>query len=128
MPYRYEDAIELENSEMVGDHECVALVKRYAGTPNTSLWKQGSAVLGNLALQKGTAIATFEDGKYQNRKHGNHAALYLGQVSGGIRVMDQWRIKKDGLVTSRIIRAKGKNNQGRFIQPSDNADAFFVIE
>ncbi|MBB3118645.1 hypothetical protein FHS03_001676 [Massilia violacea] len=60
--------------------------------------------------------------------HGNHAALYMGQTHDGILVMDQWKNKKEKLVTSRIIRRKGKSKNGLYIQPSDNAEAYFVIE
>ena len=47
--------------------------------------------MGNKDLSPGTAIATFENGRYPNRPHGNHAAFYLGQVANGIYVVDQWR-------------------------------------
>lgn len=128
MSYTYGKVDELENSKMVGNHQCVALVREYAGAPVTLAWKQGDAVLGNRLLKKGTAIATFVNGKYGNRSRGNHAAFYLGQVAGGILVMDQWKNKTDKLVTSRTIRSKGTNDKGEYIQSSDNADAFFVIE
>lgn len=113
---------------MVGNHQCVALVREYADAPPTLAWRQGEAVFGNRTLKKGTAIATFVNGKYAKHNHGNHAALYMGQTLNGVLVMDQWKNKKDQLVTSRAIRSKGKNKKGLFIQASDNADAFFVIE
>ncbi len=128
MSYSYSKVDELEKTNMVGSHQCVALVQKYAGAPVTLAWRQGAAVMGGRSLAKGTAIATFVNGKYPNRRHGNHAALFLRQGSNGIYVMDQWNGKRDGLVTSRFIRAKGKDKRGKLITPSDNADAFYVIE
>ncbi|WP_296002459.1 BPSL0067 family protein [Rugamonas sp.] len=128
MSYTYSKVSDLENSEMVGNHQCVALVRKFAGAPPTLAWKQGAAVFGNSSLKKGTAIATFVNGKYANMNHGNHAALYMGQTPDGIRVMDQWKTKKVKFISSRTIHSKGKTKSGAYIRPSDNADAFFVIE
>lgn len=127
MPYTYEKVSELENNDMVGTHQCVALVQRYAGTPVTSAWRQGDAVVGNVLLKKGTAIATFVNGRYANHAHGNHAALFVRQVPGGIYVVDQWKTKKGGKISSRLIKSLGRDKKGNFKFPSDNADAFFVI-
>jgi hypothetical protein len=91
MAYEYRKVDDLEKHELVGSHQCVALVQLYAGAPRTLSWKQGKAVLGNTLLRKGTAIATFVNG-------------------------------------SRFIPALGKDKNGRFVSPSDNADAYFVIE
>lgn len=128
MPYKYGDVDTLEEHEMVGTHQCVALVQRYAGAPVTSLWRQGDTVVGNLLLKKGTAIATFVRGRYANHPHGNHAALFLRQGAEGIYVMDQWKTKKSGKISSRFLKCQGKDKKGNFKFPSDNADAFFVIE
>jgi hypothetical protein len=128
MPYTYEKVDELEKHEMVGSHQCVALVQIYAGTPVTSAWRQGEAVVGNAMLKKGTAIATFIKGRYANHAHGNHAALFLRQAPGGIYVLDQWKTKKSGKISSRFIRSQGIDKKGNFKFPSDNADAFFVIQ
>ncbi|MYN08851.1 BPSL0067 family protein [Pseudoduganella aquatica] len=128
MAYEYGKVDDLEKHELVGSHQCVALVQLYAGAPRTLSWKPGKAVLGNTSLKKGTAIATFVNGRYQNLSHGNHAALYLRQGINGIYVMDQWKNKKDKKISSRFIPSLGKDKKGRFVSPSDNADAFFVIE
>ncbi|PJC98758.1 hypothetical protein GQ37_010445 [Janthinobacterium sp. BJB1] len=128
MSYTYTKVDDLEKTTMVGNHQCVALVRHYAGAPATLAWKQGEAVLGNRLLRKGTAIATFVDGKYANLQHGNHAALYMGQALDGILVMDQWKDKRPPLVTSRTLRSKGCYKNGLYVDPSNNADAFFVIE
>lgn len=128
MPYTYTKVDDLEKTTMVGNHQCVALVRHYAGAPATLAWKQGAAVLGNRLLRKGTAIATFINGKYANHPQGNHAALYMGQTLDGILVMDQWTGKRLSIVTSRTLRSKGQYKNGLDIDPSNNADAFFVIE
>ena len=128
MPYVYKKVDELENTDMVGSHQCVALVQTYTDAPTTLAWRQGEAVLGNSALAKGTAIATFVNGKYANRSHGNHTARYLGQTVNGILVMDQWKTKPSRRVSARPIRRKGKYKSGDYIQTVDNADAYFVIE
>lgn len=47
MLYLYEKVDELENNDMVGTHQCVALVQHYAGAPATSAWRQGDAVVGH---------------------------------------------------------------------------------
>ena len=128
MSYTCTQVDDLEKTAMVGNHQCVALVRHYGGAPATLAWKQGEAVLGNRLLRKGTAIATFVNGKYANQQHGNHAALYMGQALDGILVMDQWKDKRPALVTSRTLRSKGQYKNGLYIDPSNNADAFFVIE
>lgn len=107
----------------------MAYVYSNANAPITSAWRQGEAVMGNSDLRPGTAIATFENGRYPNRAHGNHAAFYLGQAPNGIYIVDQWNdsIRKPR-ISKRFVRAKGKNKSGKYIEPSDNADAFSVIE
>jgi hypothetical protein len=128
MSYTCTKVADLEKTAMVGNHQCIELVRHYAGAPAALAWKQGEAVLGNRLLRKGTAIATFVNGKYANHQQGNHAALYMGQTLDGIIVMDQWTGKRPGIVTSRTLRAKGQYKNGLHIDPSNNADAFFVIE
>lgn len=128
MPYIYPKVKDLKGEPVVGSHQCVALVQAYAGAPTTTYWRQGEAVFGNKTLKEGTAIATFVDGRYANRPHGNHAALYVGQAANGILVVDQWKAagKKD--ISLRLITCKGRDKKGNLMRPSDNADAFFVIE
>ena len=128
MPYIYADVASLEKTQKVGTGECVDLVKHYASAPQTSLWKAGKEVRGNLLIKVGTAIATFKEGKYHNHSHGNHAAFFINQDAGGIYIMDQWNSANKPHVSRRYITAKGKNNDGSFRQASDNADAFSIIE
>lgn len=102
---------------------------RLCKSPVTSVWKEGKAVKGNRMIQKGTAIATFVNGKYPNHGHGNHAALYVSSDAGGIWVIDQWKgDPKKPKVSKRYLLSKGKWKDGRYIDPSNNANAFSIIE
>ncbi|MBV8914112.1 MAG: BPSL0067 family protein, partial [Acetobacteraceae bacterium] len=49
-------------------------------------------VQGNTSLQPGTVIATFNKAsRYANALDGSsHAAIYLGQNTTGVQVLDQW--------------------------------------
>jgi len=75
MSYVYKDARKLELQDKVGDFECVALIRHFTNAPNTAQWKEGAKVLGNKGLQAGTAIATFVNGKWPGKTHGNHSAF-----------------------------------------------------
>jgi hypothetical protein len=126
--YVYSKVDDLEGTGKVGSKQCVVLVQHYTKAPQTSAWKQGSQVKGLTALTKGTAVATFEKGVYPNRLHDNHAALYISQDASGITVMDQWADDKSKpSVSKRVMRFKGKSKDGKFLDPSNNADALYVI-
>ena len=129
MTYVYTEVDALEKTDLVGTQQCVALVQHYAKVPHTSTWKEGKAVKGHLQIAKGTAIATFVSGKYPNIGHGNHAALYISQDAGGIWVFDQWKgDPKKPKVSKRYLLSKGKGKDGKYVDPSNNADAFSTIE
>src|SRR5438034_729591 len=90
--------------QLVGDGQCVAFVKAASGAPPTALWREGLKVKG-LQLAPGTAIATFQNGRYMNDTHGkSHAAIYISQDAFGILVWEQWVGKP---VHQRVIRFKG---------------------
>jgi len=128
-PYIHSHVESLEGIPLVGSGSCVHLVQHKANVPHTSTWREGKRVRGNQTIRKGTAIATFENGRYPNRPTGNHAAFYIRQDVGGIWVMDQWQ--GDPLkprVSSRHIKFKGQHSNGSFVTPSNNGDAFSVIE
>lgn len=119
MPYT---ALKPEDYEgqSVGSGHCVAFVQKAANAPLTAAWKEGIKVKG-ATLQAGTAIATFQDGKYQNRTNGDsHAAIYISQNEIGIRVWDQW---KGHNVSQRTIRFKGGKGT-----PNNDGDAYSVID
>ncbi len=126
--YRYADVETLDGAAKVGSHQCVALVQLKAGAPLTAAWRQGAAVKGLTLLQKGTAIATFVNGQYPNRRHGNHAALYISQDARGILVMDQWTSNtRKPKISRHLLRFLGKDRHGNYIDPANNGDAFSVI-
>ncbi len=112
----------------VGTGQCVALIEAYTNTPKpvASFWKEGVAVRGNLAILKGTAIATFVGGKYLSNATGNHAAFYISQDASGIWVVDQYA--GSGGIRKRHLRFKGKKPDGSYVDPSNNGDAFSVIQ
>ena len=128
MSYMYLKVDGLKGEPVVGSHQCVALVQIYAGAPVTTAWRQGEAVVGHASLTKGTAIATFVNGRYPNHSHGNHAAFFLREVPGGIWIMDQWKADGKKFISSRLIPSYGQLKNGKFFRASDNADAYFVIE
>lgn len=128
MSYTYSKVDDLKDEPVVGSHQCVALIQLYAGAPVSSAWRQGDAVLGNRTLQKGTAIATFVDGRYPNQAHGNHAAFFVKEFAKGIWIMDQWKSEKKTTISLRFLASLGKNKQGKFIRAIDNAEAYSVIE
>ncbi len=125
MPYIYSEVEALEGTDKVGSGQCVAIVQVYAKAPLTARWSEGIKVKGNNMIAKGTAIATFVNGKYPNKAHDNHAALYISQDATGIRVMDQWT--KKAKISSRVLSYLGKEKDGTFKDPSNNADAMSVI-
>jgi len=129
MSYIYSEVDSLDNTAKVGNKQCVALVQYYAKASVILQWKEVEIVFGASNIAKGTAIATFINGKYPNLRHGNHAALYISQDASGIYVMDQWLDDKTKpKVSRRYIRRKGKKSDGSFVDPSNNAEAFSVIE
>lgn len=129
MSYVYSKVDDLDGTDKVGSKQCVALLQHYARLPNTSMWKEGAIVIDNSLIVKGTAIATFVGGKYLSHATGNHAAFYLSKDASGILVMDQWaNDTTKPKVSKRYIRKKGKNSQGGYVDPSNNAEAYSVIE
>ena len=128
MSYIYSDVAELKGKPVVGSRHCVALVQHYAGAPVTANWREGETGVGNATIKPGTAIATFIRGRYPNRAHGNHAALFMGQAINGIYIADQWKADGKTEISVRLIRSQGKDKRGNYIHASDNADAFSVID
>lgn len=106
--------------------QCVALVQVIGGAPRTADWKQGIRVKGNAdKIAKYTCIATFENGVYPNRKHGNHAAIYLSQDASGIVVYDQWVGQPNNPISMRTIPFLADES---LADPSNNGNCFYVIE
>jgi len=114
----------LEGQPKKANGQCVRLLQ--AIIPRMSLtikWKAGEKIKGNMSIPKGTAIATFFDGVYPNKLHGNHAAIYISQDSKGIWVIDQF-------VTSNPQRQYINKRRLDFGDPksSNNGNLFYVIE
>lgn len=112
---------------LVGDGDCVALVRAAApNLPNTKLWRPGEDVFGNSSIKEGTIIATFVDGRYPNKRTGNHAAIYLSQDKGGIYVVDQFLHGRGGVkMTQSQVRYIHIKAPGTDL--SNNALAFSVV-
>ncbi|MDN2658224.1 BPSL0067 family protein [Neptunomonas phycophila] len=116
----------LEGKPKVFGGQCAGLVQWYTKVGKADTWREGIQVRGNASeIVSGTAVATFENGVYPNRSHGNHAALYISQDSQGIWVMDQWTSKPS--ISKRKMLFRGKNSDGSFVDPSNNGDALSVI-
>lgn len=131
MPFIYNGVWALEDEPVIGDGSCVTLIKVLTpglkGLP-TSAWRQGKAVVGSNGIVPGTAIATFENGRYPQRNTGNHAAFFLAYGGAGFWVMDQWTHKDRVTIKRRYIYPKPPRKNGTFALPSNSAGAFFVIE
>jgi hypothetical protein len=52
----------------------------------------------------------------------------MSQDASGITVMDQWVSTSKPTISSRKLFFKGKNRDGTFVDPSNNGDAFSIIE
>lgn len=128
MAYTYLEVDGLQDQPLVGSHQCVALVQYYAGAPVTLAWRQGEAVIGSRTLTKGTAIATFVNGRYPNNGTGNHAAFFVKLGTNGFWIMDQWKSDKKTTISLRFLPCQGKTKRGVYLFASNNADAFSVIE
>lgn len=86
------------------------------------------------AIASGTAIATFERGRYPNHATGNHAAIVVRVDGSGIWVVDQWKQAPANRpeIRTRLIRVPAPrkiiNSDGTYKDASNNAMAFYVIE
>lgn len=125
-PFVYTKVDSLEGKPKVFGGECAGLVQWHTHTGKADSWREGIKVRGNgHKIAAGTAVATFVDGRYPNKPHGNHAALYISQDATGIWVMDQWTSKPT--ISKRRMLFKGKNSDGSYRDPSNNGDALSVI-
>ncbi len=122
--------------------QCVGLVKYYGvdgkgnKCPATGDWTRGPSVKSAIAscvagaqegIQRGTAIATFKDGKYPNHAHGNHACFFIeAQKDGsGFLVLEQHAGPFPDIIRTRVLTYKGEPAGGKIL--SDNADCYSVI-
>lgn len=128
MPYFIPNVRDLEGIPLVGEGDCVELVKSLVpGLKglSTGMWRQGARVLDTSGLRPGVAIATFVDGRYPHNPSGQHAALFLGYAGGSIWVIDQWKDDpRKPTVSKRLIYPKPPRTGSL----SNSAGAFYVIE
>jgi RHS repeat-associated protein len=81
--------------------QCVSLTKTFAGVPCTRCWRAGAPAAGGT-LKPGTAVATFEHGRYPT-EHKN-SGIFLSMAGGGrIVIIDQWP-KHEHKGRARILR------------------------
>lgn len=69
------------------------------------------------------------DGDFHVPALQNRLRLGRGQVSNGIYIMDQWpNMMQKPKISMRFLYRLGKDKNGKYINPPQNADAFSVIE
>ncbi|MFP5393724.1 MAG: BPSL0067 family protein [Gammaproteobacteria bacterium] len=132
MPYRHPDPESLIEKPVFGKGECVDLIK--ATVPgligiSTRSWREGENVLASKTIKRGTAIATFINGKFPHADTGQHAAIFLSKSGSTIWVIEQWRGLKQ-VQKRRIsfpVHAE-RRADGSYPNASNNAFAFSVIE
>lgn len=124
----------------IGDNQCVKLVQDAMGKvlygPNrvdefhTRKWRAGQKITSDRCIRSGTMIATFNsEGRYESLPTGNHAAIYIRHVAGGIEVMDQFIGKPR--IAPRIIRFKTADDikrEGDRYKRSNDANQYSIIE
>ena len=113
----------------IGNGQCVDFVRTCSGAPHTRHWKPGAALyqtqggkaraLHQNRIDAGTLIATFEHGKYPNRR-GHHAAVYISHDDRGIWVYDQFLGKA---TSKRFIRVRYDE-----AYPSNTAQRYHIIK
>ncbi|WP_226935407.1 BPSL0067 family protein [Janthinobacterium sp. GW458P] len=62
-------------------------------------------------ITKGTVIATFVNGRYQNLRQGNHAALFIRLVPGGIEFRPVAQPPACAIYCGRSAAGKAKKGQ-----------------
>lgn len=136
MPYIYGSVHRLQGKPLVGNGSCALMVQHYAKLPVHSAWKQGARVAEQKNIWPGTAIATFENGVYANNNTGNHVAFFVrfGRRNSDGSVASIWIMEQyHGLaeIRQREVPALGQVDSKwgkRWANPSNNADAFYIIE
>ena len=148
MPYIYPGVDSLLKQPFIKDGDCVDLIKALVpgliGKSTTS-WKQGENLMearrAGKTVPRGTAVATFENGRYPQKCSGNyngtrqscrHAALLLRVDPSGIWVMDQYKGDNNRLfIFHRLIRLPPPREQkfadGTWRDAGNNALAYYVI-
>jgi hypothetical protein len=135
----YHDAAGLVGKPLAGNGQCVALVQKYLPEiGHTSTWRAGPRVqdLTRDEIRIGTVIGNMEHGRWPGRAHNNHVGIYGGAqtvdpVTGKIItfvLVEQFVAPGVTKIQARVIHSKGFRANGAYIDSSNNADAYFVIE
>jgi RHS repeat-associated protein len=115
------------NSDIVAPGECVDLTKKFSGMGDVNAghqWCEGEGVLGAKDIKPGTAIASFDNGRFPN-KDGWNSGIYLGPgVNGSIWILDQWPARPGHPARPPEPRELLHNNNAR---PANNSAACSVI-
>ncbi len=131
MPYICPHLRSVEEQAVTGDGGCVALIRSVVPGLRASAasgWRQGAPVIGERRIARGTAIATFEDGRFAARQGFDHAAIFLDYAAAGIWVLEQRGGDDSATVQKRFIATGQAGNSGEFADPGKAAAAFSVIE
>lgn len=132
MPFIYPNFLALEKGPLIGTGTCASLIQTL--TPglinmHTSAWRKGKTVVGSTGIVPGTAIATFEHGRYPTRNDKKHAAFFFAYAGAAFWVIDQWAgDPKRPVVKRRLISPAREDSPGLYAEPSNSAGAFSVIE
>lgn len=126
MEHVFAGAPALQRHEPVADGSCVKLVQAYTKVGWTGRWRQGATVLNNRSIRPGTAIATFEKGRWPIRNGRKHAAFFLRHGIDGFWVIDQYAGR--AWVESRFIKVSTAADCAKATYtPSNDAAQFSVI-
>jgi hypothetical protein len=87
-------------SDVVGPNgECVDLTKKFSGMSDvgTFQWRAGPKVVDDKDIKPGTAIATFDKGRYPQTDVNKNSGIYLGRgANGSVWILDQWPARNSG--------------------------------
>lgn len=137
----------LQNRPVVGEGTCVDLIKIYVPSlkgKSTAMWRPGKRLIDmtkeeQQSLLPGTVIATFENGKFPQRKGGQHVGFYI-RTSGVEKdrmseavIMDQFKTYNGvprPYIGTRMIPARPKLRHLPNGDPDYSNDLayFFVVE
>jgi hypothetical protein len=120
--------------------QCAAIAQTHFGKHGKPIgkvreWRPGASLMDHPELEYGTVIATFdkagENGRYPNKKHGNHVAIFLyyvknkdGQITG-VRVLDQWDGREAQERTLEFLSPEEAKKQR---SPSSRDDAGLLVD
>lgn len=126
MEHVFEGAAALQRHKPVADGSCVKLIQAFTKVGWTGRWRAGAAVLNNRMIRAGTAIATFENGRWPTRTGRKHAAFFLRHGIDGFWVIDQYAGR--AWVESRFIKtATAADRAKATYTPSNDAAQFSVM-